>query len=312
MFYHDVKEHMSPSAFQTWKHQRSSFVKSYFQGEKTPETAAMKAGTQSHRLIEAGLLPVKHYYEHNELELRHPAGEFKTMGKPDSFELQDDAAYFVDYKTGKANGWAEKLPSDVKMIFTAWLVWNETGKPEKVVGHIEFLPTTWDPTNKEVILIDGAESEVETIVYHREQLENFTDVIIREMQAVNTFYEKWSQQDTSFIDQEDCQEAARLTAEIEALSDKLTKVKDRIKDQMEFGGVNSYPVEGLGTFSITERKTYNYPTGLRINYRDYGLTFEDFQEAEKCAKAAKKNFELISEPVAIAESIRFVPPRKKK
>jgi hypothetical protein len=39
--------------------QRSAFVRSYFEGEKTPETASMRTGTKVHRMIEMGLIPAK-------------------------------------------------------------------------------------------------------------------------------------------------------------------------------------------------------------------------------------------------------------
>lgn len=311
MFYPDVKEYMSPSAFQSWMRSRSSFVKSYFEGERTPETAAMKGGTMIHRLIEAGLLEAKLRYKHNEMELRHPADTFDTMGKPDSFEKKGKTAYFVDYKSGKANGWEAELPKDLKMLFTAWLVWNACGKPEKVEGAIEFFQTTWNPETKEVEPLEK-ESETIHITYHAEQLKAFTDVIIREMNAVNAFYIKWTDKDTSFIDESDCKQLAKLTAEIDQRAEQVTKLKERILTQMEFGGVTNHNIEGLGTFYLTTKKTYQYPPALKVNYLDYGLTLEDAEEVAKCVSAAKKNFELVNKPVTESTSMGYRKPTKKK
>lgn len=311
MFYPDVKEYMSPSAFQAWLRSRSSFVKSYFEGVRMNETASMKAGTQTHRLIEAGLLEAKLRYKHNEATLEHVAGPFKTLGKPDSYEKKGKTAYFVDYKTGKANGWEDELPKDLKMLFTAWLVWKECGEPETVKGAIEFFQTTWNPETREIEPLEK-ESETIHITYQAEQLKAFTEVIIREMNAVNDFYIKWADKDSSFIDEADCEEVAKLTAEIEKLDEKLKAAKGRILSQMEFGGVTNHNIEGMGTFYITEKKTYKYPENLPVLHGKKRLPLSECEEIAKEAKAAIKNFELVSEPVSSSTSIGYRKPTKKK
>jgi hypothetical protein len=58
-FYHELKEHMSPSALDQWKRQRSAFVGTYFEKKDKVETKAMTAGKQIHRLIEGGMLKAK-------------------------------------------------------------------------------------------------------------------------------------------------------------------------------------------------------------------------------------------------------------
>ena len=148
MFYHDKKEHMSPSALDQWFRQRSAFVGSYFEEKDRVDTKAMQAGRQIHRLIEGGMIPAKCSYAINEQEIkvRVPGTDFYFMGIPDSRTESKDGneSMFVDYKSGKANEWKEKLPTDIKMKATAWLVWQEGGESAEVVkGAIEFIQTTW-------------------------------------------------------------------------------------------------------------------------------------------------------------------------
>lgn len=316
MFYHDKKEHMSPSAFDQFHRQRSAFVKSYFEGEKGPETGAMRTGKQIHKLIEAGIIPAKWVYGVNEetLKVQVPGTDFYFLGIPDSRTTEEESkeqAAFVDYKSGKANDWKDKLPTDLKMKATAWLVWMVTGQPGSVRGAIEFIQTTWNPDTKEVEPVDGKETEVIDIIYSGEELKAFTQVIADTMNQVNELYEKWLKKDTSFIKREDIEEYESLHLKKEALEAEMNEVKDRILSQMEFGGVMSHKSEG-GTFSITEKRTYTYPQALKVNYLDYGLVLEDVEAIEAATKAAKKNYELVTEPASTSMSIRFTPKREKK
>jgi len=116
MFYHEVKEHMSPSAHDTWHRSKSSFIQSYFELKKGPETAAMKFGTQVHALIEHGMLKVKKQFDQNEMGLRHEAGNgLYYFGKPDSFQSKPvkNTVEFVDYKTGKNARYADTKQLDL-------------------------------------------------------------------------------------------------------------------------------------------------------------------------------------------------------
>lgn len=306
MFYHDQKEHMSPSAHDSWHRSRAAFIRSYFEGEKTAETTAMRFGTQVHALIEAGLLHVQKQFDKNEITLVHevPMSTYKYLGRPDSFQgkPKKNTVEFVDYKTGKKSEWDDKLTTDIKMLGTAWLVWVETGKPQAVIGHIEFLQTEWNEEKRELELVDKP-TELSSRTYHYDELEAFGDVIRNDMSAVNAFYEKWLTKSDEFIDKDDCAELARIEAQIEELDAKAKSLRESIKAQMEFGGLNSYKLPGVGTFSMSTRKSYTYPPSLRINYLDYGLVLEDYLEIEKAVKSAKKNFELASEPTS--ESVTF-------
>lgn len=307
MFYPEKKLWMSPSALDNWLNSRSNFVKSYFEENKTPETEAMKAGTRIHRLIEAGIIDAKHVYDLAEEEIHIKVkDDIEFMGKPDSrvAEATEDIAYFVDYKSGKSNDWKDKLPKDVKMKATAWLVWKATGEPSIVKGYIEYIATTWDPVTKEIVPIEGKETDSIEQVYTAQELKDFTEVILKAIDDVNEFYEKWKESTDAFINQEDVERYAELQAKAEAIDLEMEDIKGRIMSQMEFGGLFNYK-SPLGTFYITEKKTYEYPGSLKINYLDMGLVLEDVEEINTHLKTAKKNFELINEPVTTSKSIGF-------
>lgn len=312
MFYHEQKEHMSPSSMDQWHRQRSAFIKTYFEGEKGPETIQMTFGTQVHALIEHGMLKVQKQWDRNEEVLKHEAGDgFYVLGKPDSYqsEPKKNTVEFVDYKTGSKSAWEEKLPTDIKMKCTAWLVWMQTGKPAAVIGHIEFLQTTWDEEKRELVLI-SKETEVTTLTYHKADLEAFTDVIISTMHEINTFYEKWKNRTTEYVDEGDFRRLRELTAQRDELDEEIGNLKGTIESQMAFGGLMTHKVEGVGTFSISERNTYKYPDALEVKHGRKKFTLAEFLEMEKATKAAKKNYELVTEPVSTATTVRFTPAKR--
>lgn len=306
-FYPEVKEYISPTAFAMWHRQRSSFVRSYFKNDKSPETAAMRAGTMIHGLVQGGLLEVLKRYDHHERELSVvlPNG-VKVFGKPDSFGdtvLIDKAAYFVDYKTGKENKWTKpELAADLKMLCTAWLVWNATGKPESVTGFIEWIGTEWNgselvPTNEDHVLIDA--------VYSDAKLREFEAVLLKTIDDVNEEYPRFLVSTDSFIDLGDCALYADLERQIKALEKEQKVIKDRIAEQMQFGGLPSFPSE-IGTFYFTERKTYDYPDELEFQLEDgQRLTLEEGERISAALSAAKKGFELMNAPKSVSKSLGF-------
>ncbi len=310
-FYPSKKGWISPSALDNWLRSRSAFIKTYFEGEKGPETAAMNAGTKVHKLIEAGLIKAKCVYDVCEQETTFTfENGVKVLGFPDSYtSIPDDGQVrFVDYKTGKANGWEEKLPTDIKMKTTAWLVWQNTGKPDYVHGAIEFIQTTWDPDTKEVVPIEGKESELVTITYTAKELEEFTGVILQAIDDINAFYVKWLDKTDVFINDQDIQDYADLLAKETELTLKIDEVADRIKTQMEAGGIINHKT-GFGTFYLTTRKTYDYPDNLLI--RNDGMTLKDASEIATQAKVAQKNYELMAEPKTESTSMGFRVAKQK-
>lgn len=316
MFYHDIKEHMSPSALAQWLGGRGQFVRSYFAMEKSPETKAMTAGTEIHALVEAGIIKAKHVYEHPEAELKVqvPGTDFYFLGRPDSYgkvvKIGGGYVAFVDYKSGKANGWDEKLPTDIKMRATAWLVWRACGEPEEVQGFVEFIQTTWDPDQKKVVPLDGKEIEVSSITYTADEMEAFTKVIANAMRDVNDFYEKWKESTGDFVNGKDVQAYAELRQEIEEKEAELDELAERILSQMEFGGEENHKTPA-GTFFIKNTKTYEYPPTLKINYLNMGLVLEDAEAIGAATKAAKTNFELTNEPKEVRRSIQFRKAKEK-
>ena len=300
MFYPDIKPHISPSAFQAWFNQRSMFVRSYFLKEKTPETAAMKAGKKIHALIEAGLLEVTHKYAYNEKELNtmlQMPETVKVLGVPDSFGEQFGGSVpFVDYKSGKENNWDDaKLASDLKMKMTAWLVWNETGKPSTVEGHIEYIPTQWNPSTREIEPTGGESVVAGSYTYSSADLEAFTGVIIKTIQEINVAYEEWLESTDEFVNQDDVVEYSQLDQEGKEREVKMAVIKERIADQMGMGGKESLPTP-FGSFYFRVIKTYEYPEEIEKQLAD--------------ASATKKNYEIGHEPIKVSKSLSFRPGKK--
>ena len=312
MFYNDIKPHISPSALDNWVNSRSQFIRSYFAGIKTPETASMKTGKQIHALIEGGLLEVKNKFSQNEETLDFLVGEYKVLGIPDSFGSDEDGTImFVDYKTGKENTWDNnKLASDLKMKTTAWLIFKNAGSPSKVVGHIEYIPTRWNEATREIEPTGGESVVSASITYTAEELEAFTAVILKTIAEVNEEYPKWLESSADFVNKDDVSEYARLNAQVVELEVKMDEIKDRIAGQLDFGGARTAETE-FGTFYFTERKTFDYPKTLKIDYLEYGLILGDADDIAAAAKVAKTKFETENEPKSISRSLAFKAKKKK-
>ena len=311
MFYNDIKPHISPSALDNWVNSRSQFIRSYFSGVKTPETASMKTGKQIHALIEGGMLDAKHKFQHNEQVLEFFAEKYKVLGIPDSFSTEEDGktAVFVDYKTGKENNWDKnKLASDLKMKTTAWLVWSFYGRMLPVVGYIEYIPTRWNEITREIELTGGESIVAASISYPSEELEAFTAVILKIIGEINEEYPKWLESSADFVNQEDAAEYARLNAQVAELETKMDEIKERIAGQLDFGGARTAETS-FGTFYFTERKTYDYPKNLPI--QGGILTLEETDLIAAAVKAAKTKFETENEPKSISRSLAFKAKKKK-
>lgn len=317
MFYPDKKPHISPSALANWHEARGMFVRSYFIGEKTPETASMKAGKKIHALVEGRMLEVVHNFEEHEktltFELPIEAAGTRVLGIPDSYERKPelDVAYFVDYKSGKENNWDDgKLSADLKMKTTAWLVWNETGKPSKVVGYIEYIPTQWNPISKAVEPTGGESTVAGECVYTAEEMAAFTDVILKTIKEVNEGYEEWLTSTDEFVSQEDVAEYAQLAQECATREARMEVILERIGDQMKMGGKESIP-SPFGSFYFTSKKKYEpIPPESKINYLDRGITWDDAEQIAAAASAFKKKFETEHDPIEVKKSLAFRAKKK--
>ncbi len=313
-FYPDVKPHISPSALANWHEARSLFVRSYFQGVKTPETASMTAGKQIHALVEGGLLEVKHRYEHNEktLTVNFPVGDsvVKVLGIPDSYGIGSEhdginAALFVDYKSGKENHWdGAKLAGDLKMKTTAWLVWNETGKPLFIRGFIEYIPTQWNPVTREVEPTGGESVVAGEVEYTAEEMAAFTQIILKTVAEVNVAYEEFLTSTDDFVSQDDVAEFARLNEEIKKAETKQEELLERIAEQMQFGKKDSYP-SVFGTFYFKTNKKYVYPETLPVKVGEKEITLKDADEVAAAASASKKKFETENAPESTTKKLQF-------
>lgn len=306
-FYPDIKPHISPSAFAQWHTQRSAFIRSYFKGEKTPETAAMTAGKKIHALIESGLLPATHIFQCSEkkLEVMLDNG-VKVLGIPDSHEKINptitELVSFVDYKTGKENHWTkEKIATDLKMRLTAWLVLQDNAGARDVQAIIEWIGTEWNGSE----LVPTGETVCCDHIFTWEDLFPMNDILLKTIDDINEAYEAFLQAPTeSLVDEEDVRAYTDLEAEKNKIEAKQKEIKERIGQQLEFCGQATYE-HPLGTFYFTTKKTYDYPKTLKVGYRDYGLVLEDAEEIAAAASAVKKSYELDHDPVTISRSIGF-------
>jgi len=320
MFYPEKKPHISPSALSSWQKSRQSFIKSYFAEERTPETYAMKAGTMIHGLIEAGLLEGHKHFSENEKVLIHPSPVegVDVLGKPDSFGLEEGSiiGYFVDYKTGRDVSWSrEDLANDLKMRTTAWLVWNELGKPKNITGYIVWLGTEWN--GKEVIPSDS-EYMIIKYVYTESELQHFGKVIEKTIEEVNEAYPRYLNP-TDNIDEDLCKNYAEVYDQIKwvedqqiaPLKEKLNEIKKVISDQMEFGLSESHKSE-VGTFFWRSTKKYEFPEDLEFQIESGdNFTLALGEEVEKALKVAKKTFEAGNDPMSESKTLQFRAVKKK-
>jgi len=309
-FYPDIKDGMSPSSFASWMGSRSAFVNSYFAGGEMIETEAMRTGTQVHRLIEGGMMKAKHDYEHAEDSLSVTLEDKRIFrGRPDSWESDDKEARFVDYKTGKENKWKEKLPTDLKMRATAFLVWAQAGKPEIVRGFIEFIQTQWNDKTRTIEPIENKESEVESIVYTAKDMKEIGGIILTQMGEVNANYLRWKNKGETLVDMGTVAEYSEIAEHIKKLTTQGDELKRIIKDQMEFGCETNLKTD-FGTFYITTRETYEYPPNIKFTLdgeKEY--TLEESDKIASGAKAARKNYEMSQEPVSQSTGVGFKPNR---
>ena len=200
-------------------------------------------------------------------------------------------ALFVDYKSGKENNWDDtKLAGDLKMKATAWLVWNKTDKPGKVVGFIEYIPTQWNALTREIEPTGGESVVAGEITYTSDELEAFTEVITKTIAEVNLAYTEWLESTDEFVNQDDVAEYAQLDQEVKEREVKMGLIKERIGDQMGMGGKETLPTP-FGSFYFTARKTYSYPEEIEL------------ASAEVAAK--KKKFETENEPAKVTKSLSF-------
>lgn len=320
MFYPEIKAHISPSAFAAWFNQRGSFVKSYFLGEKTKETASMTAGKQIHELIEGHFLEVKHNYEHHEKTLEQyietADGKFKVLGIPDSYQVRAMTgkhayvASFVDYKSGKENNWSDVvLAGDLKMKLTAWLVWRECDKPGLVEGFIEYLPTVWNPVSRKIELVEGEDSVVAAkITYTGAEMEAFTEVILKTILEINAAYEEWKESSDEFVSQEDITEYVELDRQRVEIETKQELIKERIADSLTMGKKSTIATL-FGTFYFRETKKYVYPGTLPVAYEEDVITLKEAESIAAATSAAKKKFETENTPASVSRSLSFKPKK---
>ena len=194
------------------------------------------------------------------------------------------------------------------MRSTALLVWDKVGRPDKVKAYIEYIETTWDPEQREVIPVDGKETDVVEITYTKEDMETIWKVIEREMKNVNEYYEKWKNGE-DYVDMDDVNRYVELENAINKLKKEQDEIKANIMNQMSFGGIDSKKTD-FGTFSISRRETFNYPENLTFKVGEENYSLGKFSEIEAAMEAAKTNFKLVNDPASVAPSIRFTPKRK--
>lgn len=314
-FYPQLKVYISPSALQAWHNSRSMFIRSYFMGEKTPETSSMRGGTMVHKLIEMGLYPAKKVFERNEKELVIELKDgINVLGKPDSFSVyplpHNGSIELVDYKTGKEDGWSnEKVATDLKVITTAWLVLQQARaegySPLCVTHYLEYIPTEWDEVTREIRPVADAESVLYSAVFTVEYLDGFTDFIKKTVDEINEEYPNFVNSTDEFVSMEDVLELADIETQAKELEARADIIKERLKGQLEMGNRKNFE-SAMGAVYITEKKTYEYPADL-TGKTESGetITLQDLEEATVAIKVAKKNYEMINEPKTVSRSVAF-------
>lgn len=315
MFYPQLKPHISPSALQAWHNSRSMFIRSYFMGEKTPETSSMKGGTMVHKLIEMGLYPAKKVFERNENELVIALKDgINVLGKPDSFSVyplpHNGSVEVVDYKTGKEDGWSnEKVATDLKVITTAWLVLQQARiegySPTCVNHYLEYIPTEWDEVVREIRPVADKESVLYSAVFTAEYLDEFTNFIKKTVDEINEEYPNFVNSTDEFVNMQDVLELADIETQAKELEARADIIKERLKGQLEMGNRKNFE-SPVGTVYITEKKTYEYPEDL-VGKTELGeeITLFRAEEVATAIKVAKKNYEMINEPSSVSRSVAF-------
>lgn len=317
-FYPDIKPHISPSALANWYDAKGTFVRSYFMGQKSPETSSMRAGKKIHAMAEGGLLDVQHRFEHHEktltVELPVEGAVYKVLGIPDSFGMSSGIASFVDYKSGKENTWDKnRLASDLKMKTTAWLVWQETGKPMKVIGYIEYIPTQWNPITKEVEPTGEASIQAGEIIYDAADLEAFTGVILNTIVDINVGYQEWLESTDEFINQDDVAAYAQLDQEVREREAQMDEIIERIADQMKLGGKETIQTP-FGSFYFTSTKKYDIPKDLMVEVEetDIKIPLAQAELITAASSAAITKFKTENQPVSVTKSVTFRAKKNKK
>jgi len=278
MFYPEKRKHTSPSALALWKDNRAEFERRYFAGEKTFVNKAMIKGTQVHREVELGMREVQIRYEHAEQEIVVPfkAGrtELELKFIPDSYEIKNGKAKFVDYKTGSA--WSKKrAEDDFKQAVVAWGLYLMTGS--EVSGAIEHIA-------------DDGTTKVYRVRYTTERLEQVGDEVKKLVKEINKGYEEWLTRTDVFMDEDALARFAELKAEERRIKDELQAISEQISGQMEAGGLSRAKTP-FGTFYFTERKRWEYP--------------DDVVKIEQKLKKAKKEYEATHEPKTITRTLSF-------
>ena len=321
MFYPDVKKYISPSAFNTFHNNTSSFIANYFDNAEKVTSKAMEGGTTIHGLIEGGFIKVDMQFEHNEAELTQPFRDtgVNVFGKPDSYGMDNGVAKFVDYKSGRDHSWTrESLNDDLKMELTAWLVWKELGEPEKVEGYIYWIGTEWNAESKEVIASDD-EYAIVKCVYTADRLTALEDVIETTINKVNEMYEKHGKEQPE-INEDILKAYISLEQQIKSVEEKtikpLKEKQEELKEQilaflMFNGGANIS--KDYGTFYNQPSKKWKHPDTLTFTLEN-GETHnvEYALEVANALKSAQKKFELTADPIYERPSLRFRAKKSKK
>jgi hypothetical protein len=317
MFYPDLKRYISPSAYQTWHKAKSGFVKSYFAGDRSGETKAMKTGKLVHSLIQAGLLEVTHRFSAHEVPIEVPLENgVAVMGIPDSRPADEDALLadgtlpFVDYKTGKENEWNDiDLAGDLKMKVTAWLIYQRAKglgrSPTRLIGYIEYVPTKWDEDAHEIVPTGGVSVVAGHVIYSPEELESFTPMILKTIAEVNEAYETWLTSTDAFVNQDDVIEYARLDEEVREREARMEQLKERIGDQMKMGMKDTLPTV-FGSFYYHTTKKYVYPDDLPVSVGSGKvIRLVEASVVEDAAAIVRKKYETDHEPESSTRTLRF-------
>jgi len=250
MFYHDVKPHISPSAYQLWRTRKSEFVARYFEGKKTFVTRQMEAGKNIHSLIEGGFISLP-TCEKKEKTIIKKIGKYTLLAIPDAHKN----GAFYEYKTGKSNKWNEEVVhSDHKVRATALAVQGK-GPVECSLFWVE----TQD--NEGEIVATGHVEEIR-VTFSTQDLKETKEDVLAAIEEVNIAYDAGCP-----FAEEEVAEYERLLREKQEIEDKLHGMHEEFEARMEFMGTERVSLP-FGTFFFTERKKYEYPEAIQAILAD--------------------------------------------
>lgn len=255
MFYPEKKVNLSPSSIEAWITNKSQFKSRYFEN-KSFTTHQMATGTEVHKEIEKGLVPVKKFFskfeEKYKTDLSFIFEDLELFGIMDGY---DGKAEFVDYKTGKK--WTQdQVDQSVKQEIYAYMIFKNNPDMNEVIGSIEWVEVE-----------DGqatGETEVLSKKYRRDEVVTIWDERLPEIvQEVNEAYEQFLKEKEEYGENiiNTVGKLYEVKTKIKMLQNEESKLKELLEEEMKNAELEKVKTDELQA-SYMERKVYVLPKGL--------------------------------------------------